>query len=204
MSFIYEIETRFRFKEDTEVYKKLPFLKSVLTKKVNWKTTHYGLEEFRKDIVIRISYDQVNKQQICSLGYKEADLGKKLNIRKEYDEEITSGVQNSKILSRLGGSSSLSSSGEVKTELKELGYQPFMSFSGNSYLGAAQQLELDFKLMYCNDLKYPILLEVEVEAETKDDIVKQKQKLLGFIEQYDLAARLVPEEPPTLLYQREF
>lgn len=203
MSFIYEVETRFDFKSEKEVYQKLPVLKTALDRRVKWETIHYGLEEFKKDIVIRISYNQVNGKQISSLGYKEEDSGEKINIRKEYGEEITTGIKDSQILGLLGGEVSLATPEEVAAELKSLGYQPFMSFSGLSWLGTAEKLNLDFKLMHCNDLAYPLLVEVESEAQTKADVAKEKEKLLDFIDEYDLEERIVTDEPPTLLYQQE-
>ena len=204
MSVIYEVETRFHFKNDEQAYQKLPFLNSALDEKVKWETIHYGLEEFKKDIVIRVSHNQINEKQISSLGYKEQDWGEKINIRKEYGEEITTGIDNSQILEILGGRLSLSTPEEVEAELKKLGQQPFMSFSGVSWLGTDEKLNLDFKLMYCDDIAYPLLVEVESEAQTKADIAEGKEKLLDFIAQYDLESRLVTEEPPTLLYQQEF
>ena len=204
MSVIYEVETRFHFKSEEEVYQNLPVLKSALDRKVQWETIHYGLEEFKKDIVIRVSHNQINGKQISALGYKEEDKGEKINIRKEYGAEITTGITDSQILDLLGGEISLSTPEAVAAELKSLGHQPFMSFSGLSWLGTAEKLELDFKLMHCDDLAYPLLVEVESEAQTKAEIAEQKEKILNFIAQYDLEERIVTDEPPTLLYQEEF
>lgn len=204
MGSIYEVETRFHFADKEEAYKIFPFLKSSLDLEVDWKTVHYGLELFKEDIIIRVTHGRGNNKELVSLAYKEADIGDRFNIRKEYSELITDGIEESEILKILGGASSFETSAAVEEELKRLGYSKFMSFKGHSLLGTYEPLDLDFKLMYCESLEYPLLLEVEKEAETIEEARDKEEDILNFMTEYDLSDKLVKKEPPTLLYESVF
>ncbi|MFW6022648.1 MAG: hypothetical protein ACOCQW_03940 [Halanaerobiaceae bacterium] len=201
MSFIYEVETRFSFNNQEEIYRKFPFLNSCFDKNIIWETTHYGKELHKKDIVLRLSNSEINNKKIYSLGYKEPDFGEVLNIRKEYTEIVNDGVQNSKILNILNGNITLDNFIQVEEELVRLGYEPFMSFAGTSYIGAYKPLNMDFKMMFCDSLKYPLLLEVEKEACNEKEIRSCKKEIFDFIDKYNLRSKLIGKEPPTLLYE---
>lgn len=202
MSYIYEIETRFHFSTEKEIYQKLPFLKSYLELEVKWKTDHYGEKLFKKDYVLRISQSNVKGAKIVSLGYKEPDFGQKINIRKEYSEKIADIIQNSEILQILEGKKSLKNKILLAKELERLGYEKFMSFNGYSLLGKYDPLNLKLKIMHCRDLQFPLLLEIEKEAEMKEEIKDKEKSILNFIEEYDLKDKLIKKEPPTLLYEK--
>ena len=198
--YIYEVETRFYFDNNEDTFAQLPFLKSCLQRKILWNTTHYGKELHEKDIILRISHATIDNGEIFSLGYKEADTGKLLNVRKEYGEIITEGIKESVIMKILKGRVNMQSPEEVEEELIRLGYSPFMSFEGKSMVGKYEPLNMHFKLMYCKVLEYPLLLEIEKEAKTIDEIRGRADDLNKFIEEYRLEERIVRKEPPTLLY----
>ncbi|MFO7819506.1 MAG: hypothetical protein R6V17_04635 [Halanaerobacter sp.] len=204
MGFIYEVETRFYFEDKKEAYEMFPFLKSSLDLEVSWETVHYGLELFKEDIIIRVTHGRTDNNKLVSLAYKEADIGERFNIRREYSELITDGIKESEILNILDGTSSFETASAVDEELKRLDYTEFMSFKGHSLLGTYEPLDLDFKLMYCESLEYPLLLEVEKEAETVEEARNKEEEILNFVAEYDLSDKLVEKEPPTLLYESVF
>lgn len=201
MKYIYEVETRFYFKDKKEACEALPFLDSCLDLETEWVTFHFGLELFRKDIILRISDTRINNQRIITLGYKEPDIEESINIRKEYDEKIDNGIHESEILSILGGKVSLASLDEVKKELKRLGHNEFMSFRGNNIMGKYKLLGLHLKLMHCSSLEYPLLLEIEKQARTLEEASRCKDEIMDFVSKYGLEDRLLKKEPTTLLYE---
>ncbi|MFP4661177.1 MAG: hypothetical protein ACLFPF_03215 [Halanaerobiales bacterium] len=201
INFIYEVETRFTFDSKEEAFEAVPFLKKSLNKEIVWKTSHYGLDLFKKDIILRLSRAEIGDKIIKSLGYKEKDIGEYLNIRKEYGEKITDGIKDSFIMDILHGERTFTSPDEVEDELNKLGYDIFMSFEGRSIIGKYQPLDLQLKLMYCQALKYPLLLEIEKEAHTYSEIQPMIIDIKDFIKRYNLADRVVQKEPPTLLYE---
>lgn len=75
LSAIYEIETRFSFESETDIYTQFSFLNKCLTKDVKWKTDHYGIRLFKKDIILRMNYMIINGKRVISLGYKTPDVG---------------------------------------------------------------------------------------------------------------------------------
>ncbi|MFZ5966963.1 MAG: hypothetical protein ACOYVK_07285 [Bacillota bacterium] len=204
MEIIYEVETRFYFKDKEEAYTALPFLDSCLDIEVEWETFHYGIDLYKKDIILRINDAKSNNQRIITLGYKEPDLGEVVNIRKEYNEEITNGIEGSRILHILGRKKSVNSPAEVKEELKRLGHHEFMYFTGRNLAGEYKPLDLHLKLMYCKALAYPLLLEIEKEARTIEEAATRENEILDFIKKYNLEGRMVKKEPPTLLYKSLF
>ncbi|MFP4016333.1 MAG: hypothetical protein ACLFUI_04820, partial [Halanaerobiales bacterium] len=169
-NFIYEVETRFAFTSRKEAFNAVPFLKNSLATEIIWNTTHYGPDLFKKDIILRVSKAEISRKIIKSLGYKEKDTGNQLNIRKEYGEKITNGIKDSIIMGILQGKRTFESPEDVEKELKRLGYDIFMSFEGMSIIGKYQPLDLQLKLMYCQALEYPLLLEIEKEAHTYSEI----------------------------------
>ncbi|MBU5677077.1 hypothetical protein KQI88_11710 [Alkaliphilus sp. MSJ-5] len=74
-----------------------------------------------------------------------------------------------------------------------------MSLSGTNITGHHEKLQIDFKLMKCSILKYPLLLEIEKSAETIEEALRQELVLEDFITKYKLESRIIKEEPPTLL-----
>ncbi len=201
---IFEVESRFKFKNKEEIFKALPFVEKSITQKVIWETTHYGLDLFKEDIVLRISNNEYNNNSVTSLAYKEADLGEGINIRREYREMITNDFNESHIVNILGGKKELKNSNQIIKELESLGHRKFMSFHGESYVGKYEPLNVDLKIMYCSQLKYPLLIEIEKAAADLKDAELKSRELMKLIKEYDLIHRLIKKEPPTLLFESKF
>jgi len=201
IKFIFEVESRFHFKTEKEIYEQLPFVKDSIKYNIKWKTVHYGIDLFEKDIILRLSYNELPDNSITVLGYKEADMGNKINIRKEYSEIIDHNFEESKIIDKLGGEKKLENLEEIKSEFKKLGHDKFMAFEGKSKLGFCEKLKLDLKIMYCKQLRYPLILEIEKEAENIEDAEQKSKEIMKFIDSYSLKNRLITKEPPTLLYE---
>jgi len=182
----------------------VPFLKKSLKQKVLWETVHYGQQLFKKDIILRLSCSKFNKKKVNSITYKEADLGEKINIRREYSEAITADFTESKIMNLLGGKKNLENRSQIIKELENLGHREFMSFKGESQVGRYNPLNIEIKIMYCSQLKYPLLLELEKSAVDIKDAELKRRELLELIAKYDLKQKLITKEPPTLLFESEF
>lgn len=195
---LYEIETRVYFNSQEEAFNTLPFLYDCLKKKVEFETRMYGVELFNSGKILRVSDVKDNNTTKVYLGYKERDIGKIYNIRNEIDEEITYGINDSFILEFLGRMKKTVNSRNIYQILNSLGHQQFMSLIGTNITGHYKKLQIDFKLMNCSSLKYPILLEIEKSAETLDEAFRQELKLTDFIHEYKLERRVVKEEPPSL------
>jgi hypothetical protein len=86
-------------------------------------------------------------------------------------------------------------------KLSILGYSEFMSFSGRSLIGFLDDWKLSIKLMFCKFIEFPVILEIEREAKTKNDISQLIYELMEFSNKYNLINRIVNDEPPTLLYK---
>ena len=194
---LYEIETRVYFNSQEEAFNALPFLYDCLKKKADFETRMYGIELFNSGKILRVSDVKENNSTKVYLGYKEPDVGKIFNIRNEIDEEITCGINESFILQLIGGSKNAVDSRNIKQLLDSLGHQQFMSLIGTNITGRFEKL--DFKLMNCSSLKYPLLLEIEKSAKTLDEAFRQEFELTNFITEYKLARRVIKEEPPSLL-----
>ena len=197
----YEVETRFHFSGPEEAFKLIPFLKSNLTQQVRWRTIHYGRNLLVQDEIIRIGFADKGAGERVYLGWKGADRGSLINIRPELDEEITHGIQQSVILKQIGGVGDQAAVSAIQTELQRLGYDEFMSFTGENQVGFYEPLQLHLKLMYCQALRYPWLLEFEKTAKTPSEIADREAELLELVTLYGLSERLVRAEPPTLLLQ---
>ena len=79
-----------------------------------------------------------------------------------------------------------------------------MSFRGYDLFGDYQPLDVSLKLLTCRSLKWPILLEIEKAAKTREDALIKEAELRDFCDRFSLHDRLVKEEPPTLLYAARF
>jgi adenylate cyclase class IV len=202
---LYEVETRFGFQDQEEVWNILGFLQPCLTQEIAWNTTHYSVELFQRDQIVRVNrVEREGGSDISfSLGWKGPDIGKFANIRLEIDEDITAGIVNSRILAQLNGRTGLTTPDEVRGELLRLGHQGFMSFTGRNLVGFYQPLELQLKLMVtaCPVLRWPLLLEIEKTAHSPAEALELEQELEKFSRKYGMLERVVREEPPTLLYR---
>ena len=197
-----EVETRFYFKDDAEAYASIPFLKKSLTSTNQWETHHLGIDLFKTDQVLRVGKNLRNNTVSQSyLGWKGRDQGTFANIREEMDEEITSGITDSAILTLLGTKSSQPTPEAVIQELNQLGHHLFMSFSGQNSLGYDETEDLHLKLMHCQKLEWPVLVEIEKTARDFDEALKRQQELLGITEKLQLQERVIRKEPPTLLFE---
>ncbi len=197
----YEVETRLHFNGPAEAFRLIPFLQSNLPQQVRWRTIHYGRTLLAKDEILRISFTDQGAGERVYLGWKGADRGRLINIRPELDEEITAGINQSTILKQIGGVADQTSVAAIQTELARLGYDEFMSFTGENQVGFYEPLQLHLKLMYCQALRYSWLLEFEKTAKTPAEIAECEAELLELVRLYGLGERLVREEPPTLLLQ---
>ena len=196
---LYEIETRVYFNSEDEVFNTLPFLHKCLKKKTEFGTKMYDLELFNSGKILRVSNVKDNNTIRSYLGYKESDIGNIFNIRNEIDEEITYGINESFILNLIKGIKKEVNARNINGLLESLGHEQFMSLSGTNITGHHEKLQIDFKLMKCSILKYPLLLEIEKSAETIEEALRQELVLEDFITKYKLESRIIKEEPPTLL-----
>lgn len=197
---VYEVETRVYFKSFEEAYEKLPFLKDDLTRKIEWTTYTYGPEIFKEDLLLRSSVVIRGEEKKYYLGYKEKDTGSFCNIRAEFDEEITEEKRLSASIKALTGKDIFVNSHDFERTLEVLGYKKFMSFSGYNITGVSKELGLALKLMHCEVLEYPVLLELEKSANSYDEALKAEKEIKATIESLGLLDRVVRKEPPTLLF----
>jgi adenylate cyclase class IV len=197
----YEVETRLYFNSDEEALAAFPFLKDILKKDLKWVTKTFGKALFKEDKLLRASYVNIKDKERVYLGYKEPDLGNLCNIRLELDEDITGGID-SDILKLLSSKETKVSPENLDDLLASLGYAEFMSFNGYNSSGYNKDLDIAFKLMHCDILEYPILLELEKTADSLAETATKEKKLLELIESYNLTNRIVRKEPPTLLYEK--
>jgi adenylate cyclase class IV len=196
----FEVEIRFQFPNEQEVYTALPFLRSKLRYEGAWETVIYGQELFTAGGLLRLSKVVLDENTRWFLAWKGPDLGDFANIRQELGEEVTKGALESRILRHLKSKKEIKSPQELGLELVSLGYEGFMSFSGNNYVGLYEPQGFDVKLMYCEDIKWPLLVEIEKTAETREEAAYCEQQLRQFCDRFDLLESKVEEEPPTLLY----
>ncbi len=201
---LYEVEVRCHFNDADEVYQTLPFLNSCLEHEATWVTAFYGLELFQSGQLLRAGEAVIDKETRHFLGWKGPDIGKFANIRQELHEEITSGITNSAILKHLGGNDNVGSSDEVIQELERLGYDRFMSFGGIDLTGYYEPYGISLKLMNCEMLKWPLLVEIEKTANNEEEAIRCEEALRKLCGQFQLQGRLVREEPPSLLYDSLF
>ncbi len=138
------------------------------------------------------------------MGWKSRDTGTFANIREEIDEVITDGIIDGQILRKLGTQNRTLGRKDITAELKLLGQHRFMSFRGSDFFGHYEPLDVSMKLMTCRSLRWPVLVEVEKAANTREEALIREAELLEFCDRFGLHDRLVRDEPPTLLYATRF
>jgi len=200
----FEVEFRCHFNSSEDAYKVLPFMRSCLQSKVAWSGTFYGLELFQSGQVLRISDVVEGNNTQYYLCRKGPDTGNFANIRQEITENITAGIADSTILSSLGGRKCIQSKNEAIQELERLGYYRFMSWSGVDITGFYEPYNANVKLMSCEMLKWPWLVEIEKMAATEEEASRCESELFELSRKLQLQRYLVKEEPPLLLYTKVF
>jgi adenylate cyclase class IV len=88
----------------------------------------------------------------------------------------------------------------VLTELHQLGFDPFMTFHGFNQTGFYQPLDIDLKLMNCNTLTMPYIVEIEKTASNLEDAFSKEKDLQQILKELGLTNRKIKEEPPALFY----
>ena len=200
----YEVEIRCHFSNADEAYRTIPFLRACLKHEMVWFSGIYGEDFFKAGKLLRMSKTTVDGETKYFMGWKGKDTGTFANIREEIDEVITAGITDSEILKKLGSQNRTLSRKQISAELQLLGHHRFMSFRGYDLFGDYQPLDVSLKLLNCNALKWPILLEIEKTAKTREDALIKEADLRDFCDRFGLHNRLVKEEPPTLLYAARF
>jgi len=200
----YEVEIRCHFDSADEAYRTIPFLRDCLKHEMVWASGIYGEEFFKDGRLLRMSKTTIDGRTEYYMGWKGEDTGTFANIREEIDEIITCGVSESRILEKLGSQNKTLPRNKISAELKKLGYQRFMSWRGADLLGDYPPLGVSMKLMTCRTLRWPVLVEIEKSAKTKEEALGRENELRDFCNSFGLHNRLVREEPPTLLYEARF
>jgi adenylate cyclase class IV len=197
----YEVEIRCHFSSADEAYRTIPFLRTCLKHNMVWSSGIYGEEFFKSGKLLRMSKTTIDGETKYFMGWKGSDAGTFANIREEIDEVITDGVTDSRIMEKLGSQNRTLPRNKISAELKRLGYQRFMSWRGADLFGEYKPLGVSMKLMTCRTLRWPVLVEIEKSAHTKEDALVKENELRAFCDRFGLHGRLVREEPPTLLYE---
>jgi len=200
----YEVEIRCCFNTREKAILTLPFLKENLNIKRSWISTYYGLELFRAGLVLRIGEVTRDDKVRFFMDWKGRDEGNFANIREEFGEEITSGIQDSAILKHLKCNNRAESVAEVIHELEQKGYHRFMSYSGADFSGEYEAQNMNVKLMKWPVTGYPLLVEVEHLARSREEAIDCEQSLYELCCQYRLQELLTHEEPPNMLYNQIF
>jgi adenylate cyclase class IV len=195
----FEVEIRCHFDSQDQAFRTLPFLRTSVHREVVWSEVFYGLQLFKSGQVLRIS-DALGTGARRLLRWKGPDIGEFTNIREEVDENITTGIVNSTILKRLGGKETVGTADEAIQELERLGHRKFMEWRGHNLDGFHEPLGIKVKLMNCQVLKWPLLVEIEKTANTREEATQWETDLRELSREFQLESRLVREEPPTLLY----
>lgn len=201
---MYEVEFRCHFNNLEGAYRILPFLNSCLHRKVTWKGSFYGKELFQSGRLLRITDVVEGGNTRYYIVWKGPDIGKFTNIRQEMVEEITTGIDDSAVLTLLGGRKSISGREEAIQEVEQLGYHRFMSWTGTDITGYYEPLGLNMKLMTCAILKWPIIVEIEKMAKNKEAALMVELELEEVSKRFKLVDYLVKQEPPTLLFEVTF
>ncbi len=197
----YEVEIRFRVATVAEAYTLLPFLEASLGAEKEWTTDILSPAIYANGRLLRIGLVPPTGNSRYYLGYKEADQGSFANIRREWGEEITHGVQGSEILAEVGITGDFADADGVLSQLTAAGHHPFMSFSGVDRLGYVADLDLHTKLMRCPKiLGEGVMVELELTAPDYAAALAAEEKLQRIAGKYKLTDRLLRAEPPTLLY----
>ena len=197
----YEVEIRCHFDSVEEAYNKIPFLRACLKHEMVWASGIYGEEFFKAGRLLRMSKTTIDGRTEYYMGWKGEDTGTFANIREEIDEVITNGITISRILEKLGSQNLTMPRNKISAEFKKLGYKRFMSWRGADIFGDYKPLDVSMKLMTCRTLRWPVLVEIEKSAKTKEEARVRENELRAFCERFGLNDRLVREEPPTLLYE---
>ncbi len=201
----YEIEIRFCVASPEEAYVLLPFFEQSLRAPKNWATDIIGRELYESGRLLRLGRTRSADGVRYSLGYKGPDLGTIANIRQEWGEEITDGIQASAILPALGLAADYPTYTAVIDALYSAGYTPFMNFAGVDRLGYDASLDLHTKLCHCEAiLDQQYLIELEMSASSLEEAHAAEVRLQAIAKEYRLTERLFRDEPPTMLYQRTF
>jgi hypothetical protein len=200
----YEIEFRCQFSSVQEAYRVLPFLKASLKQEFSWFDHYHGLKVFQSGQVLRASGVSGTQGKRYFLGWKGPDHGHFTNLRREYNEETTGGIQHSAILHHFCKTSEAYTLDAVEPALENAGYPLFMSYEGHSLTGRLEALGVNTKLMHCAVLRWPILVEMEKISSTQAEAKECEKQLLMLSREYHLDSHLVKEEPGTLLYQKTF
>lgn len=200
----FEVEFRCHFNNPENAYDVLPFMRSCLKCRVPWSGTFYGRELFESGRVLRIAEVANGGDTEYYLTWKGPDTGKFANIRQEIGENITTGIANSSVLGLLKGIGRFQNKDEVIRELERLGYYQFMSWSGVDITGFYEPDNINVKLMSCEMLKWPCLVEIEKMASTKEEAVRCENELFDLSRKFQLQEYLVKDEPPDLLYTNIF
>ncbi|HSW57414.1 MAG TPA: hypothetical protein VLH15_03355 [Dehalococcoidales bacterium] len=200
----YEIEFRCHFSSREESYQMLPFLKSSLGLEYDWFDSYHGLDIYRSGQVLRVGGILEKGYTRTFLGWKGEDSGSFANIRREYNEEVSGGVQESQIMRQFCQKAGAFRAEEIEPALDRAGYTQFMAYKGNSLVGRDASLGVNTKLMFCAILKWPVLVELEKIAGSLAEAQECQKELYRISRQFNLENHLVKEEPGTLLYQKTF
>jgi adenylate cyclase class IV len=138
------------------------------------------------------------------LGWKGPDTGKFANVRRELNEEITHGSTGSAIMEWLTGAKMNYTRQEVVPAIERSGRQRFMSYQGQNLAGRYDLFGVNVKLMHCEALKWPLLVEIEKIAANADEAQKFEHELVEISRRFQLQDHIVKEEPGTLLYEATF
>jgi len=199
---VFEVETRFHFKDQDEAFQAVPFLQAGLKRNMEWTTGFYGVEILKSGKVLRksqVSIDGRTRHFIC---WKGPDIGGAVNIRQEVNEEVTTGIAGSSVMSILGGPTDLENPEQAVKEIEHLGHGKYMSFSGTDFFGYFKPLDIRVKLMFCPHIDYPLLVELEKIAETEAEAARFEDDIIKICDDLQLRGRQIRKEPPTLLYEK--
>jgi hypothetical protein len=200
----FEVEIRCHFDNVDKVYRSLPFVRRSLQHEMAWSTRIYGLALFKSGYLLRASEVSDLNGIRHYLGWKGTDIGRFANIRHEISEECTHGITNSAIMKVLGGNDGSLTHEAAIREYERLGHREFMSFQGYDAFGYDKTLGIHIKLMFCQTLKWPLLVELEKTALTEAAARRCEEELRQLSLELHLKDYLVRDEPPTLLYDRFF
>jgi hypothetical protein len=200
----YEIEFRCAFASDAEAYRILPFLKASFTREYTWFDNYHGLKVYKRGQVLRASGVDDHGHKRYFLGWKGPDTGTFANIRRELDVETTKGLAESPVMQHFCSLQQAWKAEEIEPTLEKAGYEKFMSYQGHSFVGRSEELGVNTKIMHCEILKYPLLVELEKLADSKAAALQCQHDLESIAKNYNLSPFLVKEEPGTLLYQATF
>ncbi|MEZ4680431.1 MAG: hypothetical protein R2932_40060 [Caldilineaceae bacterium] len=201
----YEVEIRFCVADAEQAFALLPFLQASLGAEKAWDTDILGRPIYEAGELLRVGRVPAAGTTHYYLGYKGADEGTFANIRQEWGEEITNGVEQSTILAKVGIAESFATPAAVLEKLNVLGHGPFMTFQGVDRLGYDAHFDVQTKLMRCPKiLGEQVMVELEQGAASYAEALVAEENLRQIAAKFGLTERLIREEPPTLLYRVTF